>query len=421
MSEETEKSPVSHLTRRPSIQVFADFLNLDLDGVNWQGVRERCQHYLLPLTDVEWLLISGHRARPGDCRWLQTLKKIQEEIRRDVLSVLEPAPLIDLVVGELKARARKRVPLGFGLRWNAWLFAEMKGWNRPLGPQKALQVPTGDVIVPRKQLKNVDWVRLAKAWLTTTYLDDPPSDKAFHLQKLVEKINQMGIGFHRSLQRWKTEEETLKNMIAVRRNGRKARAAGVRPFRDEEEVKDTMAIMKRYVTVDSQISSANPLEIDGEKWAVVERESTFFGQRKYLYHILDVMLRDGSFSRLKTCRRCQQFFGADRRGQLSCSKACNTRYQNLRRQGEGKFQAYRKNKRPPGSRRRKRATRNNRQDQVWLEIQRLARDPRVHSNPDPRLAKVVKAFGGWNAFKPLLKKNWWEICAVDRKRILALY
>lgn len=283
------------------IRLIADFLNQDLGDIDLLQLRSRLQLFM-PVTDVEGVLTSYGDNRSGTRLWLRSVKGLQSELRSDLTAVLKPASVVQIVVKELKRRANQGLPLGHGLRWNCWLFAEMKNRNLSdkmprLTAKEALQVPMGDMIVPAKKLKNVDWIRWATAWRSRHSLDEPESDKAYHLTALVGKLNRIRLRFDRSLQPWK------------------------------------------YVRAGIDFAGS-PIDLDGEKWAIVERRSGS-GPRQRMYEILDMTLRDGSFTHLAICRSCDRFFTKNKKDQACCSTPCNSRFQNARRLREGYFKKQR--------------------------------------------------------------------------------
>jgi hypothetical protein len=305
MTTRTKKLPAVDGAKAPLIRLVADFLNLDLNRLNLFAIRERLDDRM-PLSDLEAVLMFYGDKYSGSSAWLRAVKKLQNEIRADLTAVLKPTPVLDIVVAELKWRAHKGIPLGHGRTWNAWLFAEMKNRNLSdkiprLTAKEALQIPIGDMIVSAKNLKNIDWTRWAKAWQSSHSLDEPESDKAYHLKGLLKKLNGMDLRFDRSLRRW------------------------------------------RYVRPDTE-ATGRPLKIDGEKWAVVEGQWGA-NPRQRLYGVLDSALRDGSFSRLAICRSCQRFFVRVKEGQFCCSMPCNVDFQNSRRLDEGYFKKLRMRKR----------------------------------------------------------------------------
>lgn len=306
MSKKTKKLPAADRAKAPPVRLVADFLNLDLNRLKLSGIRNRLD-FFMPLSDLVAVLTSYGDKAGGTRPWLCAAQKLQNEIRTDLTAILKPAPVLDIVVSELKRRAYKGLALGHGLRWNSWLFAEMKDRNLHdkmprLTAKESLQVPMGDIIVPAKKLKNVDWIRWAKAWRSAHSLDEPESDKAHYLMALLKKLNGMDLRFSRSLQPW------------------------------------------QYLRRDIE-TTGRPLKINGEKWAIVERQ---WGTkpRQRLYGILDSTLRDGSFSRLAICRsiECEQFFVRVKEGQFCCSTPCNVYFQNSRRRDEGYFKTLRRKK-----------------------------------------------------------------------------
>lgn len=212
-------------------------------------------------------------------RWRSAGRKLQEEIRLDVIPLLRPEATQD--VGERKTRLKV---------WEKW---EKEQW-----PDQRFKDMTGGLI----QAKG-------------GYYHGP----GFYLDRILEKINRLDLHYRWYAESGKYEEAAYELDLSKPLS---KETGYPQPKTGTERRKPSPAL--RLLGPERKI-----LTLQGEKFIVGRQFSYAESWRELLYAIIAESLEKGTFARLRMCPECSTFFWAtDLKSRFCPEKRCKDAFHN---------------------------------------------------------------------------------------------